>query len=98
MCHKTSIPTKKNNPMCMSLLLSVTYFLLTDVNECEAATPPCENGGTCVNDIGDYHCECPPEWTGKNCRTSMYIFSLLRVLGELMKPLSGCSFMSLVSL
>ena len=47
---------------------------VTDVDECleQADTTLCLNQGTCVNDYGDYHCDCTIEWTGKICQTSTY--------------------------
>ncbi|KAH3813043.1 hypothetical protein DPMN_141492 [Dreissena polymorpha] len=49
---------------------------LTDVNECLTGLSRCENGGTCVNEIGGYKCLCPPGFTGPFCsagkRRSMY--------------------------
>ena len=29
---------------------------------------PCHNGGTCINQAGGYVCQCPPGWTGKDCK------------------------------
>ena len=37
----------------------------TDVNECEPN--PCSSSATCVDNIGDYTCICPPAFAGKNC-------------------------------
>ena len=37
-----------------------------DVNEC-TVYKPCKNGGTCVNTVGDYNCQCPDNYKGKNC-------------------------------
>lgn len=37
-----------------------------DIDEC--AGGPCEHGGTCVDLIGGFRCECPPEWTGDVCQ------------------------------
>ncbi|XP_061164593.1 protein crumbs-like isoform X2 [Saccostrea echinata] len=38
----------------------------TDIDECETVT--CENGGTCINEINAYTCNCSPGWTNtSNC-------------------------------
>ena len=50
-----------------ALLCALCYLCLsTDVNEC-AATNPCSNGGTCVNDYGKYFCRCSRGFAGYNC-------------------------------
>jgi hypothetical protein len=36
-------------------------------NECEEN--PCKNGGTCIDGINSYTCECPAGYTGTNCET-----------------------------
>ena len=37
----------------------------TDIDECEPH--PCQNGGTCTDDMNDYNCACVPGYSGKNC-------------------------------
>ncbi|XP_063956327.1 fibropellin-1-like isoform X1 [Lytechinus pictus] len=41
-----------------------------DFNECDVRSNPCENGGTCINDIGSYNCTCPDGYYGENCETA----------------------------
>jgi len=36
-------------------------------NECDRH--PCQQNAPCINKIGDYACDCPPTWSGKNCDT-----------------------------
>ncbi|KAL5006713.1 hypothetical protein ScPMuIL_015519 [Solemya velum] len=36
-----------------------------DINEC--SPNPCQNGGTCTNDINSYWCACGPGFNGTNC-------------------------------
>ena len=37
---------------------------------------PCENGGTCINTTGTYHCDCSKNWMGQNCTEGM-LFNML---------------------
>ena len=43
-----------------------TYFV-SDVDEC--SSNPCENGGTCIDGINEYSCQCVAGYTGLNCET-----------------------------
>ncbi|CAH1241831.1 NOTCH2 [Branchiostoma lanceolatum] len=38
---------------------------------CQAGNNPCQNGGTCLYDnwVGYPYCQCPPDFTGKECET-----------------------------
>ena len=40
----------------------------SDIDEC--ASHPCQNGGTCVDEVNGYTCNCDPGWTGLHCETS----------------------------
>ncbi|XP_068447252.1 sushi, nidogen and EGF-like domain-containing protein 1 isoform X3 [Clinocottus analis] len=40
-----------------------------DVNEC--ASHPCQNGGTCEDQINSFQCHCPPGYTGIHCETDI---------------------------
>ena len=39
-----------------------------DIDECSSS--PCENGGTCVDGVDVYTCECMAGYTGDQCETS----------------------------
>lgn len=45
-------------------------FCEFDLDECESN--PCQNGGTCRNEIGTFHCICPPNTTGPYCANPIY--------------------------
>ncbi len=38
---------------------------ILDINEC--ASGPCLHGGTCVDGINRFTCNCAPGWTGTRC-------------------------------
>ena len=48
--------------------LEVFCIIHVDFDEC--ASYPCQNGGTCSDDIDGYTCVCIPGHTGDNCETS----------------------------
>ena len=39
--------------------------LFTDHDECKSN--PCKFGGTCIDTVGSYICQCPPGRSGRNC-------------------------------
>ena len=42
-------------------------FTLTDINECDSS--PCENGGTCEDQVNGYMCHCQSGYNGDHCQT-----------------------------
>lgn len=40
----------------------------------------CANGGTCMDGVNTYNCQCPPEWTGKGLVCSMDITTAVAVM------------------
>jgi hypothetical protein len=48
--------------------------MISDIDEC--AADPCTNGGTCVDKINDYTCNCVAGYTDKTCATSKYAWCL----------------------
>ena len=39
----------------------------TDTDEC--ASGPCQNGGTCIDQVNGYLCQCAPGYTDLQCQT-----------------------------
>ena len=50
------------------ILIFNAYYWISGVNEC--ISDPCENGGTCNDDINGYNCECRRGYNGNNCEIS----------------------------
>ena len=52
-------------------MILLTFFFLLDINEC--SSDPCENGGTCTDEVDGYVCDCEPGFTGTKCQTGIEI-------------------------
>ena len=49
-------------------IFTIIYVLCPDIDEC--ASNPCQNGGTCADDVNRYDCTCEAGYTGADCETS----------------------------
>lgn len=47
------------------------------MNEC--ATQPCSNGGLCQDLDGDYNCQCPSPYVGKQCQLREFSITLVHL-------------------
>ena len=63
-----------------------------DINDCYS--DPCQNGGTCVDGVDSYTCNCPTGFTDVNCQTSK---SLNRTLAQITKSQSIHRYQRLLS-
>lgn len=41
------------------------FYLSPDIGDC--APNPCENDGSCIDEVNDYTCACVDGYEGKNC-------------------------------
>lgn len=41
----------------------------SEIDECES--DPCFNGGTCLDMLDGFHCECPPGFTASQCEVDI---------------------------
>ena len=55
------------------MVLECSYFCsnTTDINECASA--PCQNDGTCTDNINGYTCTCRDGYEGSNCETGLWM-------------------------
>ena len=54
------------NTMLVTIMTKI-QILYTDIDECAAS--PCQNGGTCVDGVNSYTCNCEVGYAGKNCES-----------------------------
>lgn len=52
-----------------------------DIDECVSA--PCQNGGTCVDQVNGYLCQCAPGYTDLQCQTGK---DMIKTSFETMQP------------
>ena len=46
------------------------YFIAVNIDECESM--PCQNGGTCSDQINSYDCTCQQGFDGTYCQGRKY--------------------------
>ena len=52
---------------------SPLIIFFVDIDEC--ATNPCQNGGSCADQINGYTCSCVDGYDGINCENGKYAIS-----------------------
>ncbi len=55
------------------ICLMVYMYNISEINECESN--PCSNGATCVNEINEYHCICPPGYNYTHCQNGPFFIA-----------------------
>ena len=56
-----------------------SYF--PDIDDCSSS--PCDNGGTCVDGVNSYLCECLPGFNGTNCTQGKLSIRTITSLGPI---------------
>ena len=56
--------------VCMRVRVYVYYIPADD----ECLSNPCENGGSCEDQVNRYTCHCPPGYSGDHCQTGNIAF------------------------
>ena len=66
--------TADRNPLCQLSLLSLMFYMILDINECEGRTPKCSSNAVCNNTKGSYNCTCKSgyEGDGNNCTGDIF--------------------------
>ena len=52
----------------INFLQNCKYINVLDIDDCN--TDPCNNGGTCEDNVNGYKCKCVDGFTGEHCQTS----------------------------
>ena len=52
------------------IIINSLLHIYIDIDECVAA--PCDNGGTCTDQVNSYTCNCVGGYTGLTCQTGNY--------------------------
>ena len=58
-----------------------------DIDECASA--PCQNGGTCVDQVNGYLCQCAPGYTDLQCQTGKEVAVFRNFLLNILYTLLG---------
>ena len=50
----------------------ISKFISVYTDEDECASEPCFNGGTCIDSINSFTCDCADGFTGSLCKTGLF--------------------------
>ena len=54
----------------LQILVMYIHMSLADLSEC--ASSPCQNGGTCIDQVNAFTCTCSIQYQGSLCQTCKY--------------------------
>ncbi|TSK53689.1 Neurocan core protein [Bagarius yarrelli] len=57
-----------------SLAIAQETILVDDIDECQSN--PCQNGGTCIDEINSFVCLCLPSYGGATCEKALWLIAL----------------------
>ena len=75
----------------------IVFYQHPDIDECASA--PCQNGGTCVDQVNGYLCQCAPGYTDLQCQTGEKVVFrnvLLNVYKSVDLISSSCCYLRLM--
>ena len=51
-------------------MLILVYLFVLDIDDCDGIT--CQNGGTCIDAVNAYSCNCAPGYDGDHCENGNF--------------------------
>jgi hypothetical protein len=73
-CQADSISSFRYGTYCLHKMC----FFVSDIDEC--MSDPCQNNGTCTDQINAYKCQCVLGFNGTNCENSMFYQLYINVI------------------
>ena len=93
-CAFQVVPATTAKRVTFLLFEGVRFKSFVDIGEC--SSDPCQNGGTCIDEINAFTCNCMGGYTGDVCETSKYLvkyrFSAYRDLTWFLSDIDECAF------